>query len=537
MHMKFLKNQFSLIIIVFVIALTTSLPHIYGFLAYGKFYSPLGVEENLQFVRDETFAYAAEVQQVLRGQWGGDSYLWEYKNMPNPYLGEIGTILPIAAISKAIGSVPLGFFLSDLIFPSILFLIINYFLIKNGFKKVFALSASLAIIITPFLSSVLPFFYKSGTSLTGSSDQPLFITRTPHPQVSLIYLFLALFLTSEVLKKQTKKILYLWLIILGFSLYASPFVASSIVLGTLIISPLILNKLNTRTIILSAFIILLLSLPYLFNTFQLQSTFNNNDFLLRVTSPMKLLFPNQLRYVFFAIILFIIRRDNISKVILAYVIAASIISDGHQLILKRSMDADHWISRVMAPISTLTIFLILEKAVHFKNKIIVKCFWVTLASVILLTGLFKQLVWIKSHKEDLKPDYALQNLIKEVKTQTGKDDVINSFSIDINQYLTGLTARRIYYGPMERVLSSSTEQLRRLCDLHRLSINNRQEDIDQLLYYEADLENTRLNKIINKTQFKKQCNSEKSNFPQYKLNFLIFKDQSSGEYKLIKVGI
>ena len=85
--MKFFKNQFGLSTIVIIIAFTTALPHIYGFLTYGKFYSPLGVKENLQFVRDETFAYAAEVEQVLRGQWGGDSYLWEYKNMPNPFLG------------------------------------------------------------------------------------------------------------------------------------------------------------------------------------------------------------------------------------------------------------------------------------------------------------------------------------------------------------------------------------------------------------------------------------------------------------------
>src|SRR3990167_5182046 len=491
--MKVFKNQFGLNIIVIIIAFTTALPHIYGFLTYGKFYSPLGVKENLQFVRDETFAYAAEVEQVLRGQWGGDSYLWEYKNMPNPFLGEIASILPIAAISKITGSVPLAFFLSDLMFPSILFLIIFIFLNKNGFKNIFSLSASLAVVIT----------------------------RTPHPQVSLIYLFLALFLTVEILKKPTKKILCLWLVILGFSLYSSPFVASSIVLGTLIISPLILKKLNSRKIILSAFIILLLSLPYLINTFQLQYIFKNNDFLFRVTSPMKLLFPNQLRYVFFAIILFVARRDNLSKVILAYVVSASLISDGHQQILQRSMDADHWISRVMAPISTLTIFIILEKAVHFKNKIIVKSFWMTLASTILLTGLFKQLIWIKFHKEDLKPDYALQYLIKEVKTQTGKDDVINSFSLDINQYLTGLTARRIYYGSMDRVLSSSSEQLERLCDLHKHSIKNKQEDINQLLNYEAELENLRLNKKIDKIGFIKQCDSEKFNTPRYKLNYLI----------------
>ena len=65
--MKVFKNQFGLNIIVIIIAFTTALPHIYGFLTYGKFYSPLGVKENLQFVRDETFAYAAEVEQEDNG--------------------------------------------------------------------------------------------------------------------------------------------------------------------------------------------------------------------------------------------------------------------------------------------------------------------------------------------------------------------------------------------------------------------------------------------------------------------------------------
>lgn len=535
--MKLLKVNFGLILVVLVLSFTTVFPHLYGLLTYGKTYSPLGVRENLQFTRDETYAYAAEVQQLLRGQWKGDSYLWEYKNMPNPFLGEIAAIFPIVAISKVIGSVPFGFFLSDLIFPSILFLIIYFFLNKNGFKKVFSLCASLAVVITPFMSSLLPFFNKNGTFLTGPSDQSLFITRTPHPQVSLIYLFLALFLTNEVLKKPTKMIVYLWLIVLGISLYSSPFVASSIALGTLILSPIVLKRLNTRTIILSGFIIFLLSLPYFINAYELHSIFKNNDFLLRATSPVKLLFPSQLRYIFFAIILFIIKRDNISKVILAYVIAASIISDGHQLILERSMDADHWISRVMAPLSTLTIFLILEKAINFKNQIILKYFWVALTSILLLTGFFKQLVWTRSQIEDLKPDYVLQNLVIEVEKQTGKDDVINSFSFDINQYLTGLTARRIYYGPMERIFSSSSEQLQRLCDLHQLSVKYGQEDVDKFLNYEAELENFRLNKKIDKTGFIKQCDSEKFNTPRYKLNYLIIKDQSPGEYKLIKVGI
>lgn len=535
--MNLLKKNFGLALIILVLSFTTVLPHLYGLVSYGSEYLSLGVRQNMQYTRDETYAYAAEVQQILRGEWRGDSYLWEYRKSPSPFLGEIASIMPIIAISKFVGSVSFGFIITDFIFPLVLFIVIFLFLTRFGFKKIFAISTSLAVVITPFLSSLIPFIHKNGSFLTGPSNDPLFITRTPHPQISLIFLFLALFFTVEVLTNPTRKIVCAWLLAIGISLYSSPFVASSIALGTLLLSPLILPRLKTKTFVLSMITIFILSLPYLINALNLQAAFKNNEFLLRASSSVDFVFPNQLRYILFAIILFFLRRDTISKVILAYVVGASLMADGHQLLLGRNIDSDHWISRVIAPLSSLTLFLILEKIIHFKSKIFLRCIWATLASVLLLVGFFKQLTWIRSHKADLEPDYALQSLIRQIETQTGKDDVINSFSFEINQYLTGLTARRIYYGPMERVLASSNEQLERLCDLHKLSLKYNQEDITQFLNYETELENTRLNKQIDKNKFKNQCDAEKSNTPRYKLNFLIAKDQSSGEYRLIKAGI
>lgn len=535
--MNLLKKNFGLVLTILILSFTTALPHLYGLVSYGSGYSSLGVKQNMQYTRDETYAYAAEVQQILRGEWRGDSYLWEYRKSPSPFLGEIASIMPIAVISKFTGSVSFGFIITDLIFPLVLFIVILFFLTRYGFKKIFAINASLAVVITPFLSSLVPFVYKNSSSLTGPSNDPLFITRTPHPQISLIYLFLALFLTLEVLKRPKKNIVYTWLLVIGISLYSSPFIASSIILSTLFLSPLILQKLKTKTFVLGILVIAVLSLPYLINALNLQAAFKNNEFLVRASSPANFVFPNQLRYIFFAIILYFLRRDTISKVILAYVVGASLMADGHQLLLGRNIDSDHWISRVLAPISSVTLFLILEKIIHFKSRVIVRYTWATLASVLLLIGFFKQLTWIRSHKIDLEPAYALQSLVRQIETQTGKNDVINSFSFEINQYLTGLTARRIYYGPMERVLASSNEQLERLCDLHKLSIKYNQEDITLFLNYEAELENTRLNKQIDKNEFKNQCDSEKHNIPRYKLDFLIAKDQLSRDYRLIRVGI
>ena len=52
-------------------------------------------------------------------------------------------------------------------------------------------------------------------------------------------------------------------------------------------------------------------------------------------------------------------KSSISKTLVVFAISAGILMDFHQELLGRSIDADHWISRVIAPVATLAIFLTL----------------------------------------------------------------------------------------------------------------------------------------------------------------------------------
>ncbi|MEK6757843.1 MAG: hypothetical protein AABX88_01825 [Nanoarchaeota archaeon] len=180
--MSRLISKFFVLIIAAIIALTTSLPHLYGFLKYGRQYTPFNLYENNQYQRDELYAYAAQVQQVLKGHFVGDAYIWEHRNSPSPFLSEFISILPIAVLTLLLGSVAFAFIASDIIFPAILFLLIYLFL-KSDYSKMLSLSAAGAVVLLPFFSTLIPFVYKGGYLWTGPSHDPLFITRTPHPQI------------------------------------------------------------------------------------------------------------------------------------------------------------------------------------------------------------------------------------------------------------------------------------------------------------------------------------------------------------------
>lgn len=532
----FVRKHIFLLITLILLTVTISLPNLFLISTSKGGNWPLTINSKLAYMEEETYIYAAHVYQIINGYFSGDAYIWEYRSSPFPFLGELGSIIPIAILAEIAGSVPLGFTLSDLFFPAFLFLLIFYFLKKFDYSENFSIASSLAVIIIPFLSMLLPRISSFGTQLTGDETNAMFFSRTPHPQISSFFLFTALFLTAQVLKKPTRNLIYFWSIALGLSLYSSPFISSTIFLATMFISPLLLKKISKKTLAISFLIIGLISLPFVLNMLNLQKLFTNSDFLLRTTFPVEFLFPRQVRYILIAVVFFKLRKNSLSAVILAYIVAASLLSDGHQIITGRNLEADHWISRVLAPISTLSIFLIIQKLVQNFRLNRINPFWVGTTFLLIVIAFSKQFTWTNSHLDDFRLDN-LETLTTRIKQESKKDDVIGSLNPQIEKHITGLTGRRVYLAPGDRTVASSKEQLQRICDLAILSKDREVIGIKRdLINYALGFNVWFRNDVSDISANIEECIKDSPQVPKYKLDFLIERNELSGDWKLISVG-
>jgi len=477
------KNQVLIFIFAIAVGLVISFPHLYGIYKQGASYTPFKITDKLQYMRDETYLYAAQARQILQGHIRGDAYTWEYRDNPSPFVSEVVSIIPISILSLILGSVEYALIASDFIFPIALFLIIVWGLKKFKVDNTLAILSATAVIIVPNLSSLLPYVSKGGVLLTGTTSDPLIFSRTPHPQISIIFLFLTLFLTAKVIANPKKYLVYIWSLVLGISIYSSLFVASTIYLSMILLSPLLMKKFGNKLIFTSFAIVFVIVLPWIINTVQFQNFIKDSDFFTRITYEKSLLFPRQIRYIVISLLFLRLYKHSLALVVLIFAVSAGLLMDGHQLLLGRSIDADHWITRVIAPVATLSLTLIVG---YVFTKLIPKYsrlvfFMITI--VIISFGMIRQLNWIDSHREDLLARPSFFEIVDEIKSKTDKTDVIGSLSPNINYYLTGITGRRVYLAPADRTLASTKEQLQRVCDLTKLSKDFSEEDLSKILQY------------------------------------------------------
>src|SRR3972149_8117223 len=161
------------IFISLIIGFVITLPYIYGYYKFNNHFSSLISNNNLSYLREETYSYSAQVNQIIKGHLYGDAYIWEYKSGPSPFVGELASIIPITVLSFLVRSVPNGFALATFVLSLTLFITIYWGLRVFRFPKYFSIFASTSIIIIPFLSSLIPYLFHNGTRFTGSSQLPL----------------------------------------------------------------------------------------------------------------------------------------------------------------------------------------------------------------------------------------------------------------------------------------------------------------------------------------------------------------------------
>ena len=518
-----------------VIGIIISLPYIYGYLTFKSNFSPLISNNNLSYLREETYSYSAQVNQIIKGHLYGDAYIWEYKSKPSPFVGELASIIPITALSFLVRTVPNGFALATFVFSVTLFITIYWGLRIFRFPKHFSIFASTSIIIIPFLSSLLPYYSHNLTQITGGTLLPLFYFRVPNPLISSIYLFLSIFSTIFILKNPSAKYFFLWPIIVGVSLYSSSFVMSTVIFALVLLAPKLYRKISKQKLVISFLIIFLIAIPYLSNFISANIIFNTKEFLLTFTSEPKNMFPAQIRYVLITLLLLWARKkDAFSKVMLAFILSAAILMELQQVIIGRNVQADHYISRILAPIATLLIFIILYEKLDFlkRNAKI----WTIFTVVVLTIGFHQQLSWINRYPDDFEQLRYRKNLIDYINKNTDKNDVIGTLNPDINDEIQANTGRWVYIAPGDRTFVAHNEQLTRICDLAILSKRNENDPaVKRAVLYSLAIAGENKNKVNQSLKSVNKCINSNKEAPHYKLNYLINYDNLSENWKVLKI--
>src|SRR3990167_7076176 len=476
------------IFISLIIGFIIALPYIYGYYTFNNNFSPLISNDNLSYLREHTYSYSAKVNQIIKGHLYGDAYIWEYKSNPSPFVGELASIIPIAIISLLANSVPNGFILSSFAFSLILFVLIYTGLRIFNFPRYFNLFAATSIIIIPFLSSLLPYYSHNLTQITGGTLLPLFFFRIPNPLISSIYLFLSIFSTIFILKNPSAKYFYLWPVIIGVSIYSSTFIMSTVLFALVLLAPKLFSKISKQKLVVSFSIIFLIAIPYLINFISANIIFNTKEFLLTFSFEPKIMFPAQIRYLLIALLLFWLRKkDTFSNVIFAFILSAAILMDLHQVFFGRNLQADHYISRILAPIATLSIFIITFNRIDLLKR--TAKIWVFLTLIVLTLGFQQQLSWISLYSNDFKQLTYRKNIIDYINKNTDKNDVIGTLNPDVNDEIQANTGRWVYIAPGDRTFVAHNEQLTRICDLAIL-LNKKENDpeVKRAVYYSLALE-------------------------------------------------
>lgn len=178
------------------------LPHLLMYLSTpnGKIYYPVSPSERL---------YGSQVKEIVDGHFGiGDPQLFEHKNTTSifPYLPSY----LLALLSLMTGSIINAFYLSDFLFPAILFILLVFF--TNSLVKNYWLSVTTGIAVMtiyPLTTKFPPITAHLWNSfldqlLLNNLKQPLPFYRTPSPQISFIILLIMLWSLYFLITRKKK---------------------------------------------------------------------------------------------------------------------------------------------------------------------------------------------------------------------------------------------------------------------------------------------------------------------------------------------
>lgn len=171
-------------------ALVFSLHHSLAAWKNGGDYTPFGASENVSAITLDEVSYAAPAEHLaVTGRFAAETDVYEHRAL-HANIPFIPTGI-LAALTLVSGNIERAFILSDVLFPPLLLLLfymLSAGLVESPFHRMFIAWSTLAI---PFAAQDFAWLAYD------SSRNPPIVTRTPQPEISLVFLLVFILLLAR----------------------------------------------------------------------------------------------------------------------------------------------------------------------------------------------------------------------------------------------------------------------------------------------------------------------------------------------------
>lgn len=392
-------------------------------------------------------AYASQVKELTEGHISiGDSQIFEHKNIFPPIQPYV-PILVLALMSFAFGSLANAFLISDLVFPSTIFLIIYLFSKKitkkvefsifNGLSTIFLYSLTTNIPpITPYLLS--QFFKKL---LITDITMPLSFARTPNPQISIIILLIPLFTLYLFMVKPTlKKIL---LITISGSLLFSTYFYHATFFYFVLAFIFLLNlfkKQWSQTKYLLVSLIILTTVALIYKHLSSQVPYSYSQVMAGYFKTNYIDWIFSLRYLAVLIVIYLLTKSRKGTLLTfsSAIILSAIVCINFQLFSGWTIAPGHWPQTTIEPVILLISLIVIHQ---FLAKIIsLNKLYIVFSILILVHAFIFQLKFSDKYKNNTVIPKDNIASIMWIKDHADKNSVVLSLDVEkFQSYVTVLT--------------------------------------------------------------------------------------------------
>ena len=489
-----MNNKLVISLLIILVSAIYGLPNIILFNKLGQNYNPLVISGDSRIARDEAFAYAPEVNYILKGHFFlKDAYVAEYSNYPTPFMGESAPSLVFALLAKLTGSVENAFIAADFIFPPIIFVLL--YIITNIFikNKLYSAAVAFLTVIARDFIAVIPYPHATFQYLTFTEGQNylLYFSRAFHPQLTFILFIAAVLLMIKLLKNPTNKLATLTLgLIFGILFYTYVFYWTYFLLTFLCVLTYSCIKKDLKTtgaLILSGAIAFIIASFYIYNSWQFSQLNFADDFITK-TSLHNLPLPlTLLRYL--AITLFflaIVKLKNHQSVILFLVLLSGVvISPLSRLVIGQDLETFHYLRRALMPIATIASFIITYYFIRQKKKLL-SIISMIIFSTALFLGLRTQIIATEKIQTAHQRDRTQEAVFNWLRQNTPKDSVVGSLDTTFNSLVPVYTKNYVYFPPTDRTIMPTSEGVQRyaiLANTLGIDTNWQKKNLDDIISY------------------------------------------------------
>ncbi len=489
-----MKNKILVPLLIVFISIIYGLPNLILNSKLGSNYTPFTLSGKSPIARDETYAYAPFVNYILQGHlFLKDVYVAEYSKYPTPFMGESVPSIVFALLAKITGSIENAFIVADFIFPPIIFLLLFMlakFFIKN---RLYALASAFVVTVARDFIAVIPLPHETIQYLTVAKGQNylLYLSRAFHPQLTFIFLMLALISFIKLAKSpRAKKYIIASGITFGILFYSYVFYWTYFVVFFFLMFIYFVikrEKAIVLSLIISGSLAFVITIPYLLNLYDFYRLDLAQDFIAKASLKNVPVPLTLIRYFLIAALFFISspKRTKTVYIFLTFLAAGIAIAPFSKIILGQDLETFHYLRRALMPFATIAFFITIYNL--FKSrKQIQNILALLLIAAFIAFAIRSQIIATQKIQPFQSIDENQQKTLEWLRENTPRGSVIGSIDPDFESVVPVYTYNKVFFPPTDRTITPAEEGVTRyaiLGDILSISPDWQKKNLDNIISY------------------------------------------------------